>query len=294
MARTDTDNDKDYKEIQLYDFWKILKRCFVFMIIAAILVAGGTYVASMVTFTPMYESTATLYILKTQNDNQQSSNDSSNFSLALNVVDDCTFLIKSHKVLDRVIDELGLKCTYSTLYNKVTTNNPENTRILQITVKTTNAKKSQTIVNKICDIGIESIKEAMGMEQVNKHEGGVLNTKICNQISKRTFVLYGAIAAVLVYVVFFLIFVLDDSLITNEDLENVLGIGIISEIPNAYEHSSGEYNGKQYKKGYGGYGYGYGRQYKYGYGYYKKSSSSKQDAEPIENSDSDKKEVDEQ
>jgi hypothetical protein len=84
---------------------------------------------------------------------------------------------------------------------------------------------------------------------------GRLNTNPSNTTSLTTYALVGIVAAVLVYGIFFLMFMLDDSVWTDEEIEKYLGVSILGDIPDA--------NSTRKK------GYGYGKYGKYGaYGRY--------------------------
>ena len=91
----------NYKIVTLKDLWDIFAQRLWIMILAAGICCGGLFAIDRLTFVPQYASTATLYILR-QTDSATASDASSDFSLALKVVNDCTYLLKSHTVLDGV------------------------------------------------------------------------------------------------------------------------------------------------------------------------------------------------
>ena len=144
-------------------------------------------------------STATLYILR-QADGATASDASSDFSLALKVVNDCTYLLKSHTVLDEVISSLNLDMKYEDLYDCISTSNPEDTRILEVTVKADSPELAKRIVDKICTIGSKRIEDAMGFQQVNLYELGTTDPDPCNSTRMLTFAFAGVVAAVVTYV----------------------------------------------------------------------------------------------
>ena len=227
------------------------------MILAFLVVAGSLAFYYKSTFTPKYQSTATLYILK-QDDNGTSVVDSSSFSLALNVVNDCTFSLKSHAVIDKTINELGLQMTFGQLQRAISTNNPDKTRFLQVTVESDSPDEAKRIVDKLCDNGIEKISGAMGFQQANIFEYGVYNPSMSNHINYTMALVFGAVAALLVYVLLVVIYIMDDSLRTNEEITQALGVTFLGKIPNTDEQH-GKKSGKYGRYGrYGSYGYGYG------------------------------------
>jgi len=68
--------------------------------------------------------------------------------------------------------------------------------------------------------------------------------------------LIGAAAAVLTYSVFLVIYLLDDKIMTNDDIERYLGLSVLGEIPDSKEAGKNRYGYYQ------GYGYGGGKKTK--------------------------------
>lgn len=234
------------RDVTIKDLWNIFTRRFLLMVLAAILAVGGTFLISNALIQPLYTSTATLYILS-QDDYDSLSYTSESFSLALKVVNDCNYLLKSHSVLDEVIAELELDADYEDLYDSISTNNPENTRILEVTAQAGSPEEAKEIVDAICSIGPDKIRDAMGFDQVNLYEYGILDNEPSNRLGMVGYLLIGFTAAVFVYAAFLLAYLLDDRIRTEEDVQRYLGLSILGVIPNASETA---------KKGYG---YGYGK-----------------------------------
>ena len=97
------------RNITAADLFGVFVTRFWVIFLAVIIAVAGSYAAVKFTYVPKYRSTATLYILK---DNDEA-NSASDFTLALNLVNDCTYLLKSHSVLDSVIDDND--CSSTTL-----------------------------------------------------------------------------------------------------------------------------------------------------------------------------------
>ena len=245
---------KSVKSFSLRDLVDVFIKKFWIILMIAVLVTGAFAAVYIFTFTPVYESTATLYILK-QGKQDNSVEASQDFSLALNVVTDCTYLLKSHAVVDKVIDELKLDMSYKELSQSISTNNPENTRILEVSVKSDSPEQAREIVNEVCGIGADKITDAMGTKQVNVYEHGTYNTVPVNRLRKLTYILIALVTAAAAYLIFVINYFADDRLRSSEDIKQYLGISVLGEIPDATEtHRGGKYYGKKY-----GYGYGYGR-----------------------------------
>ncbi len=231
------------KVITLGDLWGIFLRRLWVLLLVAVITVGATFAGITLTFVPRYESTATLYILQ-QNQTTPDKN-YEDFNLALKVVNDCTHLIKSHSVLDGVIKDLDLDVSYQELYKSIKITNPTDTRILEVVVESDSPQKAKLIVDTICSIGTEKITEAMGFEQVNFYEKGVLNESPSNATSVLTYIIIGVVAMVVTYAVFLIRYILDDNIRTDEDIKNYLGVSILGDIPN-YDESRRKKHGRKY------------------------------------------------
>ena len=241
------DNRTTTKEITLRDLFEIFLKNLWVMALAAVICMAGVFVGTELFLPDRYESTATIYILR-QSEDASSGEASTDFSLALKVVNDCTYMLKSHTVLDQVISQHGLDLSYAELYDCVSTHNPEDTRILEVTVVADTAAQAKAIVDSICTIGAVNINGAMGFEQVNLFELGVPESEPCNRIGLVGLFLLGVAAAVITYGVFLVIYLLDDTIRDDEDVMRYLGLSVLGDIPDAASEGSGAY-------GYGAYGY---------------------------------------
>ena len=225
-----------------------IHRLWILILVPAVVVAG-LFIYKTQTFVPEYESTATLYILKEATDSNTVLS-SQDFSLALNVVNDCTYFLKSHSVVDETISNLDLDMSYGELSGRISTANPTDTRFLTVTVRASSPEDAKLIVDEICEIGARDISETMGFQQVNVYEKGIVNTVPCNQTGLTTYALVGMAIVVAIYAVFLVLFMLDDKIKGEEDIIRHLGLSVLGEIPNT-ESTKGR--GGKYSK-YGRYG----------------------------------------
>lgn len=245
------DKNVNMRTITLKELWELFMQKLVIIILAAFVVGGCMLIYNAVTYTPEYKSTATLYILR-QDENTSSGDSSNDFSLALKVVNDCTYLLKSHAVLDEVISSLNLDMSYKDLYSSISTTNPENTRILEVTVRAGTPEQAKQIADELCTVGPEKIDAVMGFEQINLFEYGTLSTTPSNGRNIMNCVLMGVVAAVFAYSVCLIIFLLDDRIHPEDDLEKMLGLSILGDIPSAdvpHKEGYGYYGGSKPQSG---------------------------------------------
>lgn len=246
------DEKNNTRIVTLMELWDLLVQRLWVMVLVAAIAAGGLFLANKVVYVPEYASTATLYVLRQDKD---TSNSDSDFSLALKVVNDCDYLLRSRSVLDEAIQDLNLDITYQSLRKRVSISNPDNTRILEVTVVADSPEQAKKIVDEICEVGQEKITEAMGFQQVRPYEYGTMDQAPCNKTASTTYLLVVVLAAIFTYFVFLMIFLLDDRIRTEEDIERYLGLSVLGEIPNVngkrghqYEYYAA-YGAQKTKKG---------------------------------------------
>ena len=225
-ARLKTVTVKDFLTLFVARLWLI--------VLVPAVCMGIVFVQQHFFFHPEYRSTATLYILKQENEAGYNYTNS-DFSLALDVVNDCTYILKSSVVLDQVIQSLELDMSYDELYHCIETENPSDTRILEVSATTHSASLSKKIADEVCAVGIDAITEAMGFEQVNLYAKGLESSEPSNAWGLLGYLLTGIMAAVATYSVILIVYIFDDCIRTKEDIEAYLGVSILGDIPNFNE-----------------------------------------------------------
>ena len=148
-------------------------------LVGAVVIVGflGFQIYDYVTYVPEYSSTATLYILK-QNEDDDVDQDHDSVEVVIN---DCKHLFRSHSVLCTVIEDLDLDMSYDELRKRVSIAIIEKTYIFTVTVCADTPENAKRIVDKVCEVGVDKITEATGFEQVHLYEYGILNTAPCNE-----------------------------------------------------------------------------------------------------------------
>lgn len=176
---------------------------------------------------PEYSSTAKLYIFNTQNTDISTSE----ISISTYLARDYAELIADRTVLNEVIEDLDLEYSYGGLRGCVDVEAIENTRILAVTVTTSNAKQSQRIANSICEVSQEKLVELMGISRVNIISEAYLPTSPVRSDSQMTLT-YGMIMGALISCAILLYFTLtDDKIKGSQDVEKYLGISVLGTIP---------------------------------------------------------------
>ena len=216
------------------------------MIVAVAALAGYYHV----TYVPKYEAKATLYILKQDASKTAASSD---FSTALNVVNDCAYILRMESVLDEVIEELGLNTSYGALRSRISTSNPEETRILEVRAQALTPDLAVKIADSVCRIGTQRINDSMGFKQVRIAEEAQYNPIPCNKPGLKNYALIGMLAMVAVFGVYVVLYLLDDGIHSDDDVQRYLGLSVLGRInsinrQSKYRYETYGHNNKKNKR----------------------------------------------
>ena len=222
MQRRRQDIEFDLRRL-LAELWRKLPVIALCAAIAAACVGVGEYFL----VEPVYRSTTKLYVQAKKEGNILNTDMQVNTLLAK----DYTELIKTRDVTEQVIDDLGLDMTHEELISRMTVSVPADTRIIELSVTDTDPAKAQRIVQNISSVAAEHIKKVTDTETVNTAEKANLPESPIAPRSPRDSAagaLFGAVVASLVLTVRFL---RDDRIYTSEDIEQVLGISTLGNVP---------------------------------------------------------------
>ena len=130
-----------------------------------------------------------------------------------------------------VIKNLGLHYSYAQLRNMLTIANPNNTRIITITVESSSAKEAAAIANEYATVAINFIADTMATEEPNVMSTALVPTSPTSPNITRN-ILLGLVAGLALAVAGVTIqFVSDDKIKTSEDVIRYTGLSVLAIIP---------------------------------------------------------------
>lgn len=177
---------------------------------------------------PTYQSTAKMYIVSSSGDSVV---DLTDLNIGTSLTSDYQELIMSYPVLNEVIEKLDLDTTYEELGKMIRLENPDNTRVLNITCTSTDRKLARDIANTLMEVSIDYLPKTMSISAPNvAQEARLAERKSGPSYTKYTVI--GALAGMLLCMLWILIkLMLDDTIHTQEDLEKTFALTPLSVIP---------------------------------------------------------------
>lgn len=223
-------------EIDLLEIIHILLGRFWIILGAGVIAGLICFGISAYVLAPVYESTTKIYIL---NKTENTAVTYTDVQMGTQLTKDYAELINSRYVIEKVIGQLSLgDMEYKDLMKKVSVNTPVDTRIVSITVEHTDPALAQKIANCIREVAGEHIQNVMDIEAVNVVEAANMPIEKSGPSILKWTLIGGLAGAFLACAFILILFLLDDTIKSSEDVEKYLGLSTLATIPVIAEDDS--------------------------------------------------------
>lgn len=231
MNMNNADMSKE-DEIDLLKLFRALWKKIWVIALAAIIGGGAMFAYTKLLVTPLYKSSAMMYVNNSDFSVGSTKVSLSDLNAAQSLVDTYAVILTSRGTLEKVIDEAQLPYTYEELNKMVETGAVNNTEVFSITVTSADPEEATKIANTIVDILPDRISEIMDGSDVRTVDFAVVpSVKSSPSTSKNMMlgILAGFVAACAVIIVIELM----DTKIHSEDylLTEYPDIPLLAVIP---------------------------------------------------------------
>lgn len=220
---------RSMEEIDLRDLLKyFLKKVPIILVVSIVMLTIGV-VYTLFFKTPLYRSNTTIILVSESK--AESTLTQNDITLNQKLVNTYSEIIKSRRVLNKVIDDLALSDTVSSLSQKVNVSSIDNTEIIKISVSDPNSKDAMRIANAVADVFKEEVLEIYKLENVSIIDEAEQATEPYNIQLAKSGVLFFGVGMALSMMVIFVIYYFDTSVKSSEEIEERLGVPVIGTIP---------------------------------------------------------------
>lgn len=220
-------NEFDNEEIDLLEIFFYLKKRLVTIIATGIIFAVLAGLITKFLMVPIYSSTSKLYILNTST----SLTSFADIQIGTSLTKDFVQLVQSKPVADKVIENLNLDTDYVELLMHMTFTNPADTRILVITCQDANPVLAKDIADEFAEVSRVHLSEIMKTEAPTVAEYGTVAEKPVSPSMRKNVAMGGFAGIAVACAIYIVLFMLDDTVKTAEDIEKYLGINTLTAIP---------------------------------------------------------------
>ncbi len=216
------------EEIDLRELFEYFRGKILWIIAAIILAIGVGNVVTVFTRVPMYNSNTTIVLVSENNGTTYNTTEQ---QLNKNLVSTYAEIIKSRKVINKVIDNLGLDYSYNTLKNNVNVEAITNTEIIKVIVSDSDATVAAEISNEIANVFMDEVQKIYKLNNVSVIDEAEINKTPYNVNYLKDNLIYVMVALVLSCGIIFVIYYFDTSIKTSEEIENKLGLTVVGIVP---------------------------------------------------------------
>ncbi len=220
---------------ELLAHWKLI-------IVCAVLCGGIMFVYNRFFVTPLYSSTAGLYVFS----KSTSVTSLADLQIGSSLTTDYETVITGRPVLDRVITRLELDETYNSLRSKITVSNPSDSRILYITATDPDPMLAKEIADRTASIASTFISQKMDQDPPSIIQTGYTDgAPVSPRTMRNTAV--GALVGILLAAAWITImYLLNDTIETPEEVQSKIGLNVLASLP--MEENEDEKEKKKRKK----------------------------------------------
>lgn len=215
-------------EIDLLGLFYYLKKKIVIIAAVCLIFTVAGFLGTKLFITPTYTTNTRVYVLSRSGDNNVVTSD---FQIANYFLSDYKVLITGQNVTKEVISQLKLDMSPGALANKIEVTSPANTRILQIAITDTDPKKAADIANCVREVASQQIERIMSADAVQLIYKAEVPGSPSDPNTMRNTAIAGILGLVIAVGIYAVIFILDDTIRTEEDVERYLGLGTLGVIP---------------------------------------------------------------
>ncbi|MBQ7416144.1 MAG: hypothetical protein IJW14_03790 [Oscillospiraceae bacterium] len=235
-------NEIEFDLMQLLRY--LFKRVWIILLATAIF-AGAGYVISKKTTVPQYTTSCRVYVYQ-----KEAGYSYNEILVSMYMRNDCEIMITGRNVSERVVDELELNMSANAISAGLKVTSEDDSRVLDISYTDTNPMRAAAILNKVCDVAAEEIENHMNVDAVTTiYSAEVPTTPVATNIN-RDALLAGAVGMVLAAAILIVLFLMDDTIRNEDDVDRYLGLSTLSAIPVSEELATeNKVNDRAKKKG---------------------------------------------
>jgi capsular polysaccharide biosynthesis protein len=220
--------EKDLIEIDIAELFRYLKKKAWVVIAAGVVCALLAFLLSAFVMQPKYTASTRVYVLNRANEENIVYSD---IQISTYLSYDFQTLITGHNVTREVIDELGLNMSDSQLASCIEVTSEENTRVLQINVTYHDPQLAADIANCVRRVAAEQIQDIMELDAVKTVYEAEPPAGPSSPNARRNTLIGAGLGVLICVSVYVLLFALDDTIRTEDDVQRYLGVSVLGVIP---------------------------------------------------------------
>lgn len=191
----------------------------------------GALMAGLITFfciTPKYEGTAKLYMVSASSDSIVNLAD---LDLGTSLSKDYEELLKSRPIFEEIIKVQKLDYEYEELLEMTTIATVEDTRILSVTVESSDPEEARDVANALAEKAVSELPKLMDTSKPNISEYAITPEEKSSPSYSKNIMIGALLLTLLMLGGLTFAYLTDDTLKSAEDVESAFGVMPLTVIP---------------------------------------------------------------
>ena len=222
------EQEREEIEIDLLDLFYYYRSKIVWIIAAFIVGALIAGLATQFLITPKYTATSTMYMVSSSSGSVV---DLTDLNIGESISNDYIELIKTRPIIDSVIQSEGLDYTYEEMLGMLNLSVVADTRIIKISVTSTDPEEAMLISNDLAVKAEETLPKLMDAPKPNIAEEAILPTHKSSPSLTKNVMIGALLMLLLTLAVLTVMYLMDDTLKSAEDVEKHFGVMPLTVIP---------------------------------------------------------------
>ncbi|HKL09925.1 MAG TPA: Wzz/FepE/Etk N-terminal domain-containing protein [Clostridia bacterium] len=226
--------EREY-EIDLRELFGIIKKRFWAIMLITVISVGASALVSHFILTPVYETSTTLIVVKSnESDMAIQYND---IILSQKLVKTYGEIVKSRTVAKKVIENLDLSIPPEKLVDKIIVSPVKDTEIISIKVADTDPVLARKIANELAVVFVADIIKIMNVDNVQVIDPAETPKNPIRPKPLLNMAIAGVIGLMIGLGLVFLMEFMDNTIKTSDDIEKHLKLPVLGMIPYSKEHT---------------------------------------------------------
>ncbi len=183
---------------------------------------------------PLYHGITSVILV--QQNNETTGVTQSDLNVNEKLVSTYSEIIKSRRVLSQVISELKLDSTIEELAKKINVTSLSNTPIIKITVSDEDSKNAVTIANKTAEVFGKEVDDIYNLENISILDEAIEEINPYNVNFTKQLIIYSLVGIILGFGIVFAMYYFNDTISSKKEIETIIKLPVIGEIPLATKH----------------------------------------------------------
>lgn len=156
---------------------------------------------------------------------------SAEITVSTYLVKDFQEIIYDENTMLEISEELDNKYSTSDIRNSITVSNPEQTRVIELTVVSSDSYFSRNVIDSLCNILPDKAIEIMGVDRVSIISRGKVTTVDTTKTKFNIIVIGISIGAALSILLIFILTFFNNKISTEKEITEALELNVLATIP---------------------------------------------------------------